>query len=445
MIISDRYWKTYISDLRKLSDRAAEEFTAYLLSHDISTREGRNAALEYGAALVTKYGEGASEKACQMYDAVAERTSKRRLPPAEPATTPSLDEVAKAIQGTMKYSERSDVVGKTVGRLVKQTGVDTTMKNAIRDGAEWAWIPNGDTCAFCLTLASRGWQPASKKMLKNGHAEHVHANCDCTFAVRMDGVSTVEGYDPDALMERYYGAEGVTPTEKINYLRRQQYAANAEAIREQKRAAYARRKVEFSTKAIDNNEIAAFLSVRVENSINNIEERNMLKIVEDATKRYPEKVTRELDKYTVILGSKRNACDTINKIIYLGKDVNIYAVDHEVGHVIESMMDQDKLHKIKLDILNGKTIDDYDVLTRVNSERESHTILVLRHKDFITEYQGRIYSEGLDDLFEIIDDYDIIAERMWELVSETYPYYMGDKPAPNRTIQSIYSLIEEVR
>ena len=45
------------------------------------------------------------------------------------------------------------------------------LKNALRDGAEFAWVPNGDTCAFCMTLASRGWQRASKRAIKNGHAE----------------------------------------------------------------------------------------------------------------------------------------------------------------------------------------------------------------------------------------------------------------------------------
>lgn len=27
------------------------------------------------------------------------------------------------------------------------------LKNALRDGAEFAWVSNGDTCAFCMTLA----------------------------------------------------------------------------------------------------------------------------------------------------------------------------------------------------------------------------------------------------------------------------------------------------
>ena len=65
-----------------------------------------------------------------------------------------------------------------VSRMVKQAGADTTQKNAIRDGAEWAWVPHGDACPFCRMLASNGWQIASKNLLKKGHAQHIHANAD---------------------------------------------------------------------------------------------------------------------------------------------------------------------------------------------------------------------------------------------------------------------------
>jgi hypothetical protein len=79
---------------------------------------------------------------------------------------------------------------------------------------------------FCLTLASRGWQEASKKAIKNGHAEHIHANCDCTYAVRFDKNTTVEGYEPEKYLEIYENAEGDTPEEKINSMRRIQYRNN---------------------------------------------------------------------------------------------------------------------------------------------------------------------------------------------------------------------------
>ncbi|MBQ1756264.1 MAG: hypothetical protein IIZ96_05930 [Oscillospiraceae bacterium] len=136
-----------------------------------------------------------------------------------------------------------------MARLVKMAGVDTTMQNALRDGAEWAWVPHGDTCAFCITLASRGWQRASKKALKGGHAEHIHANCDCTYAVRFDGKSNVAGYYPDDYLEMYESADGLKPKDKINAMRREFYAQNSAEINAQKRDAYEKRQERNSSAA----------------------------------------------------------------------------------------------------------------------------------------------------------------------------------------------------
>ena len=123
-----------------------------------------------------------------------------------------------------------------VSRLVKRAGADTTLRNAVRDGAEFAWIPHGDSCPFCITLASNGWQKAGKKALKGGHAEHIHAHCDCEYAVRFHSGTTVAGYDPDKYYRQYREAGG-----DINAMRRIDYAANRERINAQKRAAYAAR------------------------------------------------------------------------------------------------------------------------------------------------------------------------------------------------------------
>lgn len=176
-----------------------------------------------------------------MYEEVAAASGKI-VPPAEPAPTATYKEMAGAVRGTLLRSQNPDAVGAVVGRKVKTVGLDTILKNSLRDGAQFAWIPSGDTCAFCMMLASNGWQRASKKALKNGHASHVHNNCDCSYAVRFDDNTEVEGYDPDYYKDIYDNAEGDTWEQKTNYLRRKNYAANKDKINAQKRAAYAERK-----------------------------------------------------------------------------------------------------------------------------------------------------------------------------------------------------------
>ena len=203
MTISRRSWMKFVGDLRTINDTAADLVSKKLSSLlPIDTDAKITELLDYCYAAATKYGEAATELAAQMYDACA-AASGVVLPAAEPAATASYGEVAKAVRGTMKTTQSPEAIGAAVGRVVKMAGVDTTMRNAIRDGAEWAWIPNGMTCAFCIMLASNGWQRASKKALKGGHAEHIHANCDCTYSIRFDSRSDVEGYDPDRYIEMY--------------------------------------------------------------------------------------------------------------------------------------------------------------------------------------------------------------------------------------------------
>lgn len=238
--ITKKNWMSYVKALAKIDETAGDLVADYLAEHEILSEEGMKNLLEFVYGVVTKYGEGSAELSCLMYDATA-KAQGAVVPPAEPAPTPTYPETARAVRGTMLDSPGGAKLADAAKRLVKQTGVDTTVQNAIRDGAEFAWVPQGDTCSFCLMLGSNGWQRASKKALKNGHASHIHSNCDCTYAVRFDGKSSVKGYDPDELKAVYDNAEGNDWKEKLNSMRRDQYAENKDRINEQKREAYAKR------------------------------------------------------------------------------------------------------------------------------------------------------------------------------------------------------------
>ncbi|MCI6943903.1 MAG: hypothetical protein MR755_00290 [Faecalibacterium sp.] len=231
MQISAKTWNEYVIRLSRLNQKAGQLMREYIDAHGTADTDD---LVAYAYGLVTKYGEGSAELACQMYEALAEAQGVH-VPAAEPAATASYGEVARMVSATKDQNPANLPNG--VSRLVKRAGADATLKNAIRDGAEWAWVPHGDTCPFCITLASNGWQKASQKLLKGGHAEHIHAHCDCEFAVRFRSDTTVAGYDPDEYYRQYREAGG-----DINKMRRIDYAANRERINAQKRAAYAARK-----------------------------------------------------------------------------------------------------------------------------------------------------------------------------------------------------------
>lgn len=231
MQITANAWNEYITRLSRLNQKAGQLMREYIGSHGT---ESTDDLIAYAYGLVTKYGEGSAELACQMYDALAE-AANAGVPAAEPAEPADYGEVARMVNATKNQNPANLPNG--VSRLVKRAGADTTLKNAVRDGAEWAWVPHGDTCPFCITLASRGWQTASQKLLKNGHAEHIHSNCDCEFAVRFDRRTSVAGYDPEKYLKQYRDAGS-----DVNAMRRIDYAARKDAINAQKRAAYAARK-----------------------------------------------------------------------------------------------------------------------------------------------------------------------------------------------------------
>lgn len=243
--ISTDAWLRYIRRLDALNNAAAAQMRKWVQRNGFGDMD---ALIAYAYGLATKYGEGAAALAAEMYDAIA-ALQRAFVEPAEPAATADYPTVARTMQGIVDVSENVETVSAGVGRLVKQAGADTTLQNAARDGAQFAWVPMGDTCAFCITLASRGWQPASKKALKNAHAEHIHSNCNCTYAVRFRDDVDVRGYEPERYLAMYEGAGGGSSKDRINALRRQFYAENSERINVQKRSAYGKRRERESSRA----------------------------------------------------------------------------------------------------------------------------------------------------------------------------------------------------
>ena len=239
MTIPEKDWQAYIDRLSKINEKAADLMRTAVRMHGYGDMQ---ALINYAYVISTTYGEAAAALSAEMYDAIA-AASGMTLPAAEVAETATYSEVARTVQGVAKQSQNEDMMAGAVERLVKRAGADTTLKNARRDGAQFAWIPSGDTCAFCITLASRGWQRQSQKAMKNGHAEHIHANCNCQYAIRFSEKDNVAGYDPEKYERMYYGADGDTPKERINAMRRAQYAEEKDKINAQKRAAYAEKPI----------------------------------------------------------------------------------------------------------------------------------------------------------------------------------------------------------
>lgn len=234
-------WVKYVTRLSAI-DKAATtrlgEMVGQIPNFSFDNPEHMALLVSEAYAVSNVYGEAAATLAAEMYDAIG-LASGMFLDPAELAELASIAQVEWTVKGAAKTSNINEVTS-AVGRLVKKAGVDTVVKNAKRDGAEVAWIPRGDTCAFCIALASKGWTDA------DNYQEHIHSNCDCTLGTRFNNSTSIKGYNPRTYEDMYYGVnlDGEKPTAKnrVNALRRQFYAQNKEAINENKRINYAERK-----------------------------------------------------------------------------------------------------------------------------------------------------------------------------------------------------------
>lgn len=253
MKISQRSWRRYISTLRAINDRASADIQSWIQKYGVDDTgrivanigdvrdEGGNSFIDYCYFVTQEYGNASAAVSAQMYDALAELEGAD-VPPAEMAANASYHDVAKTVNGVLKTSHNVEEMTGAVSRLVKKTGCDTTLQNAYRDRAEFAWIPAGDTCAFCMALASNGWLNVSARRIKKGypHAEHIHSNCDCTYAIRFSKDTEVEGYEPEKYDAVFKVAEKEAKDEgypigrwnmskdNLNAVRRMQYAQSKE-------------------------------------------------------------------------------------------------------------------------------------------------------------------------------------------------------------------------
>ena len=244
--VSDKAWRTYTKRLEKQRDAAWQDAYDWVMRHgervpmDRCKRMMVEASVHHGrstSALAATYfdqmarAEGAEGvKAIAVNDAVQDRA--KRLSIAANKSLPKLS--AGDTEGFAK------AIAAAVAADVKRQATNTTVFNAAKYGAEFAWIPGGDeTCAFCITLASNGWQRASKETAMGQHAEHIHDNCMCEFAIRFDKSTEYAGYNAEKYEQIYEDADGRSSQDKVNSIRRDLYAENGDKIREQHRERYA--------------------------------------------------------------------------------------------------------------------------------------------------------------------------------------------------------------
>ncbi len=196
---------------KKLQDKAVADFLERV-DADMTVDEVMDAARE----VAYKYRMLGSELGAQWYDLCAELAGVD----VDAADLDVIDEDAlarRAANVARSQAAQINPVESFTAFLQAQIAEEirtTGMMNLDRDyergtrGARWARVPVGETCAWCLMLASNGtWYKSEKSALFGEHGDRYHANCNCV-AVYYADAEQIAGYSSIyRYKEMYYEAD----------------------------------------------------------------------------------------------------------------------------------------------------------------------------------------------------------------------------------------------
>lgn len=155
----------------------------------------------------------------------------------------------------------------------------------------------------------------------------------------------------------------------------------------------------------------------------------------------PKKVQDEMKDVTFDLGNKGSFCDYKNGIVYLSSNATKEQFDHEIGHLIEyRMMDQKVVEEYKNYLVEGLSLADMSIESYKNSAGEKQDILIVKGERFVSEYQGRIYVDKIEDAFNA--DGTIKTEYLLEAISEPFRMYCNENDSLKEN-EKAYDLIKE--
>ena len=171
-------------------------------------------AMEIAKRIAEKFAFYGAELGAQWYD-FCSQVAGVDVPPAELYPLESEDIAISA------EAYRQDALGKTPGEIfdefiseqiaksIRATGSANLHRdyNRGRVPGRWARVPVGETCAFCLMLASQGAWYLSRESALGEEAGHYHRKCDCKAVYHADPESIAGYKNLDYYKSLYYDAD----------------------------------------------------------------------------------------------------------------------------------------------------------------------------------------------------------------------------------------------
>lgn len=192
--------------LAELSRSAQAEFIAGFESIDPRRQWQRNQFVrEWFPGLIEKYGIVTASIGADVFEAEAVELGLR--PTVDLAEGVNAERASARLAAELNQTTTLSTSLQLVDELVKQPYRSTFQDSAIASGGGWARVPQGDTCNFCIMLASRGGVYESKKVAILGYSgKKYHGECDCVTILVRSPADYPEGYSPDELYAKYAAA-----------------------------------------------------------------------------------------------------------------------------------------------------------------------------------------------------------------------------------------------
>lgn len=215
--------------------------------------------IEIAAQVATRYEELASELGAQWYD-LCTRLANIEAEAAElrEADTESIRQRARAAVETAPLDKTVDAVfnyflHNEIQNSIRATGSANLWRDYERGlvSGKWARVPVGDTCAWCMMLASQGAWYLTKESALGNNGGHYHDGCDCVAVYHADA-DNIPNYNNLVRYKRmYYDAENARIANKDG---KQKYDEELQQRVDRAKAQHAEREAAKKQKAIERGE-----------------------------------------------------------------------------------------------------------------------------------------------------------------------------------------------
>lgn len=195
----------YEKKLHAASTASADAFEKLARAQNLPTLEhdARKSAIYHAANdTVSTFSDATGKIACDFFDAHVEGAAPSEIAPQPKFIKQRLYEHIEEYEQTHELGddEFMQLVSQDVYTEVYHHANRTTKHNAIKNKLRYARVPMGNACAFCLMLATRGFDYYTRTSAGEDKG-HYHIHCHCKIVAGTKNTK-VAGYDPDGLNKR---------------------------------------------------------------------------------------------------------------------------------------------------------------------------------------------------------------------------------------------------